>query len=243
MAELVARRPSGYDSTEINVNRVVNLWASPVAATEPPPADDSFLRGQEFDDTAEHEYFFLPANERELHQILRGSKTRRKMIIGSAFVAALAVGALGYVFWPTAIEKQEIEVAQADPAVQSAPVAPVQAASPASEPLPVAAAALGADLPPFPIADASPRIAAAAPWKNSPTSETALPPKSPDIVFLQRPGVKIRSAASTSGEVVGTAPRGTRFKVTTREGDWVRVESGPRKGWINSQFLAPTEPR
>ena len=63
------------------------------------------------------------------------------------------------------------------------------------------------------------------------------------VLFLQRPGVHIRSTPSKSGTGLGTAPKGTRFKVLSREADWIQVQNGRLKGWINAQFLAPTEPR
>ena len=37
--------------------------------------------------------------------------------------------------------------------------------------------------------------------------------------------------------------QGTRFTATRREGDWIQVENGRLKGWINSQFLVPDKPR
>jgi len=64
-----------------------------------------------------------------------------------------------------------------------------------------------------------------------------------DVLFLQRAGVNIRSAPSLTSSVVGTAPKGTRFEVTNRDGRWVQVESGQVKGWINASFLAPDAPR
>ena len=65
----------------------------------------------------------------------------------------------------------------------------------------------------------------------------------PGSVFLERPGVDIRSAPSANAPVLGAAPRGTQFTATGREGDWVQVENTRLKGWINSQFLAPDKPR
>ena len=89
--------------------------------------------------------------------------------------------------------------------------------------------------------DASQKV----PWAPLPTMPASLTSadRSEDILFLQRPGVNIRSTPSANGKIVGTAPKGKRFQVTNREGDWVQVESGPLKGWINSQFLVPNEPR
>jgi hypothetical protein len=64
-----------------------------------------------------------------------------------------------------------------------------------------------------------------------------------EIVFLQRPGVNIRSAPFLTSSQIGTAPKGTRFKVVERNGDWVRVDSRSFKGWVNARFLAPNEPQ
>ena len=74
-----------------------------------------------------------------------------------------------------------------------------------------------------------------------PTTSAAQNPD--DLVFLQRPGVNIRSAPAGNAHVLGTAPKGTQFTATAREGDWVRVENTRLKGWINSLFLAPDKPR
>ena len=85
-------------------------------------------------------------------------------------------------------------------------------------------------------APASPQVGAVTPQ----TTSTA---QNPDLVFLQRPGVNIRSAPSANAPVLGTAPRGTQFTATGREGDWVQVENTRLKGWINFQFLAPDKPQ
>ena len=67
--------------------------------------------------------------------------------------------------------------------------------------------------------------------------------QTPAVLFVQRPGVNIRSAPSRSSRVVGTAPIGTRFEVTNKENTWVQVESGPLKGWINGRLLTANEPQ
>ena len=53
---------------------------------------------------------------------------------------------------------------------------------------------------------------------------------------------RARSTPSTTGSILGTAPKGALFKVAKREGDWVQVESDRVKGWINFQFLGPNKP-
>jgi uncharacterized protein YraI len=85
--------------------------------------------------------------------------------------------------------------------------------------------------------------AAASPQVGAVTPQTTSTAQNPDLVFLQRPGVNIRSAPSANAPVLGTAPRGTQFTATGREGDWVQVENTRWKGWINSQFLAPDKPQ
>jgi len=42
---------------------------------------------------------------------------------------------------------------------------------------------------------------------------------------------------------VATPKIGTRFEVTNRESNWVQVESGALRGWINGRFLAVNEPQ
>jgi cytoskeletal protein RodZ len=84
-------------------------------------------------------------------------------------------------------------------------------------------------------------VSAAVPTTIEPRKSNVGPTE--DFLFLQRPGVNIRSTPSKGGGVVGTAPKGTRFKVTRREPDWVQVQDGRLSGWINAQFLAPTKPR
>ena len=85
---------------------------------------------------------------------------------------------------------------------------------------------------------ASPQVAPGA--VTTPITSAA---QNPDYVFLQRPGVNIRSAPSGNAPVLGTAPRGTQFTASSREGDWVQVENTRLKGWINSQFLGPNKPQ
>jgi uncharacterized protein YgiM (DUF1202 family) len=88
----------------------------------------------------------------------------------------------------------------------------------------------------------SPGVAASLTAEGTPqVAPSAVTP--PDLVFLQRPGVNIRSAPSGNAPVLGTAPSGTQFTATSREGDWVQVENTRMKGWINSQFLAPNKPQ
>jgi hypothetical protein len=82
-----------------------------------------------------------------------------------------------------------------------------------------------------------------APSATTTGARTSVAAGAEDVLFLQRPGVNIRSTPSRSGSALGTAPKGTRFMVLGREADWIQVQNGRLKGWINAQFLAPTEPR
>jgi hypothetical protein len=65
----------------------------------------------------------------------------------------------------------------------------------------------------------------------------------PDIVTLDRSGVNIRSAPSVSSRVVGSAPKGARFEVTSRHGRWVEIRSDDIKGWVSGSFLEPPQRR
>ena len=68
-------------------------------------------------------------------------------------------------------------------------------------------------------------VATAPPTGTNSPHQTVSASQKPDIVFVQRPGVNIRSAPSTNGRVLGTAPKGARLTVTNREGEWMQVES------------------
>jgi hypothetical protein len=233
-AELTDARLNGYSSAESGINQVANSWVSPIVPTGSSPADD-----QTVFTTSEDEHLFQPAEESDLHQILRGSESQRKRIVGTAAVVALAVVALTYNFWPAAGEKEKTETAEASKAVQSAPVVPVQTAWRIPERSPAGSTAVAwPDLPPSATVEPSHQVMSAASAGNTAVRQTAPPWENHGIVLVQRPGVNIRSTPSANGIVVATAPKGTRFTATDQQGDWVRVESGPLKGWINSQFLA-----
>jgi uncharacterized protein YgiM (DUF1202 family) len=75
--------------------------------------------------------------------------------------------------------------------------------------------------------------------------DATVSPKSeePEVVFLQRADVNIRSAPAQTSRVVGKAPRGSRFEVKKRSSDWVQVESTRFKGWVSDRFVGPTPPR
>jgi len=213
------------------------FWVPPLAPPETTAAADILLRQGT-------SIFIQPPDKSDL-RVIETSLGLRKVIAGTAIVAALGVAALAYLFLASAAEKTPTQSAESALAVQSSGVAPVQVA-PRTIPEPSSAtpnAVAWPDLPPSVTVEASPQVAPAARTGNTATLQAVPPWENPDIVFLQRPGVNIRSAPSANGTVVGTARKGMRFEVTNREADWVQVESGLLKGWINSQFLAPNEPR
>ena len=182
----------------------------------------------------------------DLSRSQRSFGSGRKLIAGIAVVLALGLSALAYFFLASPSEKTTTQTAELAPSVPYPPAAPAEAAPSAA---PAAAAPSAA--PAMATASAAP---AAAAWPHSPplANSERLPepvqasPKvaqSRDVLYLQRPGVNIRSTPSPTGSAVGTAPKGTQFKVTNRQGDWIQVERGHLKGWINAGFLAPSEPR
>ena len=150
--------------------------------------------------------------------------SRRQLIAGTAIVAALGAAVLTYFFLASPGAKAPAETS------------PIASAAPTvAEPSPGASGVI-------PSRDVAASLTAAA-SPQAVTPQTASTAQNPDLVFLQRPGVNIRSAASANAPVLGTAPRGTQFTATGREGDWVQVENTRWKGWINSQFVAPDKPQ
>src|SRR5262245_31853406 len=152
--------------------------------------------------------------------------SRRALIAGIAIVAALGAAALTYFFLASPGATPPAETAQTSPAASSpAGVTQVEPAPTVAEPSPGAPGVVPSpDVPASLAAEASPQVP-------------------DDLVFLQRPGVNIRSGPSGTAPALGTAPKGTQFTATGREGDWVQVENARLKGWINSQFLAPNKPQ
>jgi hypothetical protein len=154
--------------------------------------------------------------------------SRGKLIAGTAIVAALGVAVFAYFFLASLGAKPAAETAQ------TVPVASTEVESQVQPPPTVADVA---DVP------AALTAAASLPDPASVTPQTSSTAQNPDLVFLQRPGVNIRSGPSGNAPAVGTAPKGTQFTATGREGDWVQVENTRLKGWINSQFLATDKPQ
>jgi hypothetical protein len=239
-AELTDARRNGYSPGETGVDNVGHFCVPPIASTQASTDADTFLVEQAFDATPGDEHFFQAAEQSEIQRIPMGFGSQRMLIFGTGVVVALAIGILAYVFWSSGGEKKEMETAEAAPAVQ--PVAPVQVAPRSQELLSGPTAIAWPDGPTSGFLGSSAQIAAAAPAGNTETRQTAPATQDRDIVFLQRPGVNIRSTPSANGPVLGTAPKGTRFNVAKRDGDWIQVEGNRIKGWINFQFLGPNEP-
>jgi hypothetical protein len=151
--------------------------------------------------------------------------SRGKLIAGIAIVAALGAAVLAYFFLASPGAKPAAETAQTVPVASTEVESQVQ-------PAPTVA-----DVP------AALTAAASLPDPASVTPQTNSTAQNPDLVFLQRPGVNIRSGPSGNAPVVGTAPRGTQFTATGQEGDWIQVENTRLKGWISSQFLASDRPQ
>ncbi len=248
-------RPNGndYDGT---LNPPVELRAPPLAPNETTAAGHALLRV----DT------FRPAIDGEDHPFQPSKPSnpsgtfgaRGPLIAGTAIIATLGLAGLTYFFFASPGAKVPAEPAPI--AVQSSSETPVEAAAnvpePSSPPSVESSSETAAQLAPTVLEpsrgasvvlspDNPSSIAAGASRQVAPgavTPQTASAAQKLDPVFLQRPGVNIRSAPSGNASVLGTAPRGTQFTVSSREGDWVQVENAQLKGWINSQFLGPNKP-
>jgi hypothetical protein len=168
--------------------------------------------------------------------------SRRMLIASAAIVAALGAALLTYFFLTSGAKAPSATSPIASSPIVSSPTG-VESSSKTwvqpSEPSPGASGVVTSpNVPAFPTAAASSQVAASAV-----TPQRTSTAQNPELVFLQRPSVNIRSAPTGNAPVLGTAPRGTQFTATGREGDWVQVENTRWKGWINSQFLAPDKPQ
>jgi hypothetical protein len=234
-------RPKGNGFAEGRLSPPDEVWAPPLAPNGTTAAGRDLLREETFrpvaggEDSFEPEAPFEPLEPNNPYEtnLYEPFGARQKLIAGTAIIAALGVAGLTYFFLASPGAKVPAETSPI--AAPSPSETAVQPAPPVPEP---SRGATGV-VPPAPLAvEASPQVA-----PSAVTPQTTSAAQNLDFVFLQRPGVNIRSAPSGNAPVLGTAPKGTRFTATSREGDWVQVENTSLKGWISSQFLAPNKPQ
>jgi Bacterial SH3 domain len=229
-------RPNGNSFAEGRLNPPAELWAPPLAPNETTavpnvlPREDTFhpaIGGEDFHPVIGGEDAFQPI---ALSNPSQTFLSRRNLIAGTAVIVAIGVAGLAYFFLASPAAKVPAETAESSATA-------VQSPEPSS---PRVESSSATPVQPAPTDTVAEPSRGASGTVSSPDVAAAL---NPDVVFLQRPGVNIRSAPSGNAPVLGTAPRGTQFTASSREGDWVQVENTRLKGWINSQFLAPNKPQ
>jgi hypothetical protein len=252
-------RPNGNTFAESRLNPPAEFWAPSLAPNETTAAGHVLWDEDASHPVTEGEYFARPPEPRTRSETFG---FHRKLMAGTAIVAALGLAGLTYVFLASPGGGALVETTESSPiAVEPSSEAPVQAALDMPEPSSptrvesssetsvqsaptVSESSRGApgvvsspDIPTSLATNASPQVARSAVLPQATSAA-----QNQDRVFLQRPGVNIRSAPSLNARVVGAAPRATQFTARSREGDWVKVENERWKGWIHSQFLTPNKP-
>ena len=258
--------------TELHPDSFAESRSPPLAPTGTFDGDDVSLRqalgpakrNERFFQPLEKNDFFQPPEKNDFAEAGASFGPHRKLIASGVIVVALGIITLAYI-WTSPSEKTATQSEQSAPPMQSSQVSPqpspqktsskpVESSQAPPQPSPQTAssepetspdpsvAVAWPDLPASITVDTS-KVAPAAPSGTNMPRPTVSSSQKPDIVFLQRPGVNIRSAPSTNAGVVGKASKGMRFRVTNREGDWAQVESDQFRGWIKSQFLAANKPR
>ena len=227
-------RSNGNSFAEGRLNPTpAERWAPPLAPNETTTVPNGLLREDTFHPVVGGEEFYPVIGGEDAFQPVALSNpsqtflSRRNLIAGTAVIVALGVAGLAYFFLASPAAKVPAEASAT--AVQSSEPSSPRAESSSATPVQPATTVTVAE----PSRGASDAV-------SSPDVAASL---NPDVVFLQRPGVNIRSAPSGNAPVLGTAPRGTQFTASSREGDWVQVENTRLKGWINSQFLSPNKPQ
>jgi uncharacterized protein YraI len=240
IGDISEARLNGDRYAESRLGHPAELWPPPRAATGAPASGDNLLRRGALGPVTTEEHAFESYEQADLPALRTSFASGRKLIAATALVAALSVGAVAYFLpGPSGEPARSTQTAEAAPtAVQSAVETSVQAAPTTPELSAEPSAAAGSDVSPSVTVEASPQAGPEPAAAPTTTPQTVPPWEKQEIVFLQRPGVNIRSTPSANGPAVGTAAKGTRFTAISREGDWIQVENGRLKGWINSQFLA-----
>jgi hypothetical protein len=243
--DLIQAQPGGESLSRSRLDHPMEFWGPPLAPAHSRGSDD--IPREEEDAGAENRDArpLQPVKKNYFAAIATSLQQPHQLLITSAVIlAGLGIAALASI-WSSAGEKVAAQSSQSGPAVasaQSAPEGSGQRASGLSVTSADPSVAVAWSGRPAAITAETPDVGSTAANRNAALRETDSATQKEDIVFLQRPGVHIRSAPSTTGRVLATAPKGTRFKVTNREGDWVQVESDRFSGWIRSRFLAANEP-
>ncbi len=242
--DLIQARPGGDNPGSSRLDQPIEFWGPPLAPAASPGSDNA-LAGEEEDpgSAKRHERRLQPSKRNYFTATATSLQPHQMLIAATVILAALGMAALAYM-WSSAGENIAAQSQQSGAPVQSAQSAPEASGQRASARSVSSAdpsvAVAWPDLPASLTAETP--VGSSAPHANAALHETVSSVQKEDIVFLQRPGVHIRSAPSTNGRVLATVPKGTRFKVTNREGDWAQVESDRFSGWIRSRFLAANEP-
>jgi hypothetical protein len=241
--DLIQARLSGDSPRSSRLDHPIEYWGPPLAPAETRGSDD-LVREEALGSAQRDERPLKPTNKNYFTETATSFQPHQVLIAGTVILAMLGMAALAHI-WSSAGEKVAAQSPPSGETVQTAQSAPQGSAQRASaisvSSADPSVAVAWPDLPASITAE-TPELGSSAPRGNTALHETVLPAQKEDIVFLQRPGVNVRSAPSTNGHILGNAPKGTRFKVTSREGDWVQVESDRFSGWIRSRFLAANEP-
>ena len=234
-------RPNGNSFAEGRLNSPDEVWAPPLAPNGTAAARHDLLREETFRPVVGGEDSFEPLEPNNPYEtnLYEPFGARQKLIAGTAIIAALGVAGLTYFFLASPGAEVPAETTEKSSPAQITAQSPSGTAVQPAPTVPEPSRGASGVAPPAPLAlEASPPVA-----PSAVTPQTTPAAQNLDFVFLQRPGVNIRSAPSGNAPVLGTAPKGTRFTATSREGDWVQVENTSLKGWISSQFLAPNKPQ
>lgn len=85
------------------------------------------------------------------------------------------------------------------------------------------------------------------PQPTTPAPEPApqpVPPSAPSAENREvaANGLNLRRGPGTGHAIVATLPRGTRLEVLDRQGAWLEVRAGARRGWLHGAFTSPVGP-
>jgi hypothetical protein len=242
ITDLIQAQPGEGSLGRSRLDHPMKFWGPPLAAAE--SRHSAIIREEEDSESAKGLEQAAEAAKKNYFGVIAATVTNPQphqiLIAGTVLLAAFGVAALASM-WSSAGEKIAAQSHPSGQAVQSAQSAPEGSGQRASA-ISVSSADPSVTVGWPDVAASNTAETPTAANRNTALQETSTATQKEDIVFLQRSGVHIRSAPSTNGRVLATVPKGTRFKVANREGDWVQVESDRFNGWIRSRFLAANEP-
>ncbi len=63
-----------------------------------------------------------------------------------------------------------------------------------------------------------------------------------ETMYVKSPTAELKSSTSANAQILAQFSRGTSLNVILKQGNWIQVQTGGKKGWVYKFKLSPTKP-